>query len=93
MTIGQEAYRVYQYEGTMNDLDNTVVLFCWTTDDETLDPKHMRCFLSTDVALTSEQILTYYSVRWRIETYFQQAKGHLGFQNDQVRSQKAIQRF
>ncbi|MEK5040698.1 IS701 family transposase [Sporosarcina sp. FSL K6-3457] len=93
VTIGQETYRVYRYEGALNDLANGIVLLCWPSDDETLDPKNMRCFLSTDVELTNEQILTYYGYRWRIETYFQQVKGHLGFQGYQVRSRKAIQRF
>lgn len=93
VTIGQEKYRVYRYEGALNNLSNGVVLLCWSADDKELDPKRMRSFLSTDVKLTTEQILTYYSYRWRIETYFQQVKGHLGFQGYQVRSQRAIERF
>lgn len=93
VTIGQETYRVYRYEGALNDLADGVVLLCWSADDNEFDAKRMSCFLSTDVELTSEQILTYYSYRWRIETYFQQVKGHLGFQGYQVRSQRAIKRF
>lgn len=50
----------------------------------------MRYFLSTDKELTNEAFLTYYSVRWRIETYFQQVKSQLGFQCVQVRSKRAI---
>lgn len=71
VTIGQEAYR---YEGAMNDLDSAVALFCWAADEETLNPQQMRYFLSTDVELTTEQVLTYYGIRWRFETYFQQVK-------------------
>lgn len=45
------------------------------------------------LSLRTEQILTYYSHRWRIETYFQQVKGQLGFQGYQIRSRRAIERF
>lgn len=51
VTIGQETYRMYRYEGTLNDLANGVVLLCWSIDDEKLDPKKMWCSLSTDVEL------------------------------------------
>ena len=63
VTIGQETYRVYRYEGALNEWSNGIVLLCWSSDDNELDAKRMRCFLSTDVELTSEQILTYYSYR------------------------------
>lgn len=53
----------------------------------------MRCFLSTDTELDSEQILSHYSQRWSIETYFKQVKGMLGFNGYQVRSERAIKRF
>jgi len=53
----------------------------------------MRCFLSTDTELTSETILTYYSIGWRIVTCFQQVKGQLGFQGVQVRSKRAMLRY
>ncbi|WP_212981638.1 transposase, partial [Paenibacillus azoreducens] len=39
------------------------------------------------------QILSYYSKRWSIETYFRAAKVHLGLDRYQVRSTKAIDRY
>ena len=92
VTIGFESYHVYRYEGALNDIDVGIVLFCWPAD-EAINTSGMRCFLSTDTELTNEAILTYYSVRWRIETYFQQVKGQLGFQGVQVRSKRAILRY
>lgn len=92
VTIGVEMYRVYRYEGALNDIENGIVLLCWP-HDASMEPKNMRCFLSTDTELTSEQILTYYSHRWSIETYFKQVKGRLGFNGTQIRSAKAVQRY
>ncbi|WP_212976709.1 transposase [Paenibacillus azoreducens] len=73
-------------------LDNGVVLFCWKEGEE-LNPKQVKAFLSTDVSLTNKQILSYYSKRWSIETYFRAAKVHLGLDRYQVRSTKAIDRY
>lgn len=42
------------------------------------------------MTLSNQQILEYYSIRWRIEMYFQLIKGHLGFEGVQVRSQRAL---
>lgn len=92
VTVGSEMYRVYHYEGKLNLLENAVVLLCWKEGDP-VDPGHMKAFLSTDVSLTTEQILTYYSKRWTIETYFRTAKGHLGMDRYQVRSGQAIDRY
>lgn len=92
VTIGCESYRVYRYEGALNDIDVAVVLLCWPAN-EPMTVSGMRCFLSTDTELTNETILTYYGVRWRIETYFQQVKGQLGFQGVQVRNKRAILRY
>lgn len=92
VTVGQEQYRVYRYEGALNDLHLGVVLLCWPAN-EPMEAKRMRCFLSTDTELTTQEILDYYSERWAIETYFKQVKGYLGFQGVQVRSERAIRRY
>lgn len=67
VTISGETYRVYRYEGALNDIEYGAVLLCWPKE-ASMEPKNMRCFLSTDTELTTEQILTYYSHRWSIET-------------------------
>lgn len=92
VTVGGEKYRVYRYEGALSDIEHGVVLLCWPWE-ASMDPMNMRCFLSTDTKLTTEQILTYYSHRWSIETYFKQVKGRLGFNGTQIRSAQAIRRY
>lgn len=92
VTVGKESYRVYRYEGALNGLDQGVVLLCWNAEHP-MDSQYMRCFISTDTELTTEQILTHYSQRWSIEIYFKQIKGMLGFDGYQIRSEKAIKRF
>lgn len=92
VTVGQEQYRIYRYEGALHDIESGVVVLCWPAD-EPMEAKRMRCFLSTDTELTTQTILDYYSERWSIETYFKQVKGTLGFQGVQVRHQRAIERY
>ncbi|MEK3702891.1 transposase [Paenibacillus sp. FSL R7-0198] len=53
----------------------------------------MKAFLSTDVSLTNEEVLRYYSKRWAIETYFRTAKVHLAMARYQVRSTQTIDRY
>lgn len=92
VTVGKETYRVYRYEGALNDIESAVVLLCWHESDP-MGPKQLRCFVSTDTELTNQQILSHYSQRWSIETYFKQVKGTVGFDGYQVRSERAIRRF
>lgn len=92
VTVGQEQYHVYRYEGALNDLAVGVVVLCWPAN-ESIEAKNLRCFLSTDTELSTQQILDYYSERWTIETYFKQVKGYLGFQGIQVRHKRAINRY
>ncbi len=92
VTIGSSAYRVYRYEGKLHLLENAVVLLCWE-EGRGFDPKRMKAFLSTDVSLTNQEILSYYSKRWAIETYFRTAKVHLALDRYQVRSMQAIDRY
>lgn len=41
-------------------------------------------FLSTDTALTTEEILEIYALRWSIEVYFKEIKQHFGFLKEQT---------
>lgn len=92
VTIGSSAYRVYRYEGMLNLVENAVLLLCWK-DGEGFDPKQMKAFLSTDVSLSNEEILNFYSKRWAIETYFRTVKVQLAMDRYQVRSAQAIDRY
>ena len=48
---------------------------------------------TTDVPLEVPKIVEYYRQRWQIETAFQDAKQHFGFDAYQVKSCKSINRF
>lgn len=89
--VVQEQYRVYRYEGTLNDIESGFAVLCWPAN-QPLEAKQMRCFLSTDIELSTQMILDYYSERWAIETYFKQVKGTPGFQSVQVRHRRAFKR-
>jgi len=51
-----------------------------------------QAFFSTDWNARAEQIITWYACRWAIETAFQDAKGHLGFEQPQGWTRKAVER-
>jgi hypothetical protein len=48
--------------------------------------------LSTNLALTAEQIITYFVCRWTIEVTFQEVRAHLGVETQRQWSAKAIVR-
>lgn len=90
VTVKGKKYKVYRYEGKMNDLENAVVLITWDANFPNCEPKYLLC---TDVSLDSKTIMEYYSKRWGIETSFRYLKDRLGFDHYQMRSLKAIKRF
>lgn len=51
-----------------------------------------EAFYSTCVNATAEQILTWYAMRWSIEVTFREAKQHLGFEEPQGWSRRAVER-
>jgi SRSO17 transposase len=53
-------------------------------DTQTTAGKHdWAVFLTTDMNLSSAEILELYALRWAIEVYFKEAKQHLGFLKEQ----------
>lgn len=51
-----------------------------------------QAFYSTDLSLTAEQILILYARRWAIEQAFQESKTHLGFEEPQGWTRRAVER-
>ncbi len=90
VTAGDDTYYVYRYEGKINDLENAVILICWSKADLSDKPAFI---LSTDVSLTTSEILTYYQNRWDIEVSYRYHKNSLGFDEYQVESLTSIKRF
>lgn len=50
-------------------------------------------FISTDVSLTTQEILDRYAGRWPVEVFFRQSKDKLAFDRYQIRSSKGIRRY
>jgi len=51
-----------------------------------------QAFYSTCHEATASQVLNWYAMRWSIEQTFHDAKGHLGFEQPQGWSRKAVER-
>jgi len=58
-----------------------------------LDGTHRdEYFYTTDTALRAEQIITYFTARWPIETTFQEMRSHLGFETPRQRAARSVLR-
>lgn len=90
VTAGDDNYYVYRYEGKINDLENAVILICWSKKDLSDTPAFI---VSTDVSLTTSTIIGYYQNRWDIEVSYRYHKNSLGFDEYQVESLTSIKRF
>ena len=55
--------------------------------------KALRAFISTNAALSDEEILYLYVARWEIEVYFRDCKSKLAIDKYQIRSANGIKRF
>jgi hypothetical protein len=49
-------------------------------------------FYTMDIALSPEQIISYFTARWAIETTFQEMRAHLGFETTRQRVAKSVLR-
>ena len=49
-------------------------------------------FYTTDTTLRPEQIISYFTARWPIETTFQEVRAHLGFETTRQRTAKSVLR-
>ena len=92
VTVKKRNYYVYRYEGNFNGIENAVVLLSYP-EKAFGNPKALRAFISTNVALSTEKILSYYVCRWSIEVFFRQCKNKLALDSYQIRSSHEIQRY
>lgn len=90
VTVGDDTYYIYRYEGKLNDLENAVILFSWDKKDLSCQPVFI---ISTDITLDNSTIIGYYQKRWNIEVSYRYHKTSLGFDEYQVQSLKSIRRF
>ena len=92
VTVGSRSYYVYRYEGNLNGIENAVVLITYPKDAFQV-PKALRAFISTDVSLSTQEILDKYADRCPVELFFRQSKDKLSFDRYQIRSSKGIHRY
>ena len=83
---------VYRYEGNLNGIENAVVLLSYP-EKAFGNPKALRAFISTNVALSTQEILSWYVCRWPIEVFFRQCKEKLALDGYQIRSAQGIKRY
>lgn len=92
VTVKKRNYYVYRYEGNLSGIENAVVLLSYP-EKAFGNPKALRAFISTNVSLSTQEILSCYVCRWPIEIFFRQCKNHLALDTYQIRSSKGIQRY
>lgn len=92
MTVGSREFYVYRYEGELNGVPNAVVILSYPKEAFG-DPKALRIFISTNVGLSTQEILETYTKRWPIELFFRQSKSKLALDKYQIRSRLGIQRY
>jgi len=62
VTVSDREYYIYRYEGSLNGLGNAVVLISYPKE-ASLNPKALRAFICTNVALGTPEILDAYVKR------------------------------
>ena len=92
VTVKGKPYWVYRYEGKLNKIENAVVLLCYPAGAFG-NAKTLRAFISTNAALSDQEILNFYTRRWEIEVYFRDCKNRLALNKCQIRSVRGVQRF
>lgn len=92
VTVGSREFYVYRYEGELNDIPNAAVILSYPKEAFG-NPKALRVFLSTDIRLSTLEILETYMKRWSIELFFRQSKRKLGLDKYQIRSRQGIERY
>ena len=74
-------------------LKRSVIEIIYSEAARTGKPKALRAFLSTDVSLSTDEILSYYVCRCPIEVFFRQCKDKLALDSYQIRSAQGIRRY
>lgn len=92
MTVGKRQYYVFRYKGSLNAIENAVVLISYPKDAFG-SPRALRAFICTDSSLSTQEILNLYQERWSIEVFFRQAKQRLALDKYQIRTSTGIRRY
>ena len=92
MTVDHRQFYVYRYEGKLNEIENAVVILSYPKDTF-LNSKVLRIFISTDVSLSTQEILDTYVCRWSIELFIRESKRKLALDKYQIRTRIRIERY
>lgn len=92
VTVGNRNYYVYRYQGAMNEHADAVVLLCYPENSFGKETS-LRVFISTRTELSTQEILSLYVKRWRIEVFFRGCKQKLAFDKCQLRKKTGITRM
>lgn len=92
VTVRNREFYIYRYEGHLNDVEHAVVLLSYPKEAFG-QAKALRVFISTNVDLSTQEILDTYTERWNIELFFRESKRKLAFDKYQIRSQTGIERY
>ena len=76
----------------LNGITNAVVLLSYPKNAFG-QKQALRMFISTNVGLSTQEILDLYVKRWPIEVFFRNSKSKLAFDTYQIRSQKGSERY
>ena len=92
VTVGGREFYIWRYEGKLNGITNAVVLLSYPKNAFG-QKQALRMFISTNVDLSTQDILDIYVSRWPIEIFFRSSKSKLVLDTYQIRSQKWIERY
>ena len=92
VTVGGREFYIWRYEGHLNGITNAVVLLSYPKNAFG-QKQALRMFISTNVGLSTQEILDLYVKRWPIEVFFRNSKSKLALDTYQIRSQKGIERY
>ena len=92
VTVGGREFYIWRYEGKLNGITNAVVLLSYPKNAFG-QKQALRMFISTNVDLSTQDILDIYVSQWPIEVFFRSRKSKLRLDTYQIRSQKGIDRY
>jgi hypothetical protein len=92
VTVKGHEYWYHVYVGPIKGMKMTKVIITYPKNAFQVKDA-LRAFISTEIALTGEEILTHYSKRWPIEVFFRETNRRLGMKQCQVRSLVAVKRY
>lgn len=88
ITVKGEAFKVRRITAYLAGIGWVVILISKRKRD-----RSKKYILSTDMTLSNEQILQYYSYRWDVEVGYLYCKDRLGLGQYQMRKLKAIEKY